>query len=116
MWRVLAGIVIALAVLLIVVSVISSFSSAAITYADSFNKTIVLQVDASRIFYADKLTALLRPIGGDGESYKAECRRALLRGGFRYAVFLCNATQTPPGIYIIQIEGLIPIEGVVVVR
>ena len=113
MWRVAAGIAVVLAVLLILLVAVSTYSDAAI-YADSFNKTIIIQVKASRVLYADRLTATLSPLTRGVPTYTVECNRA--RGDLHYAVFLCNATKAEPGIYVIQIQSLVPLEGVVVVR
>ena len=113
MWRVAAGIAIVLAVLLILVVAVLNYSSTEI-YADSLNKTIIIQVEAVRVLYADKLTATLSPLTSGEPTYTVECNRA--RGGLHYAIFLCNATKAEPGIYLIQVQNLVPLEGVVVVR
>ncbi|MGC9051352.1 hypothetical protein [Pyrobaculum sp.] len=116
MWRTVAIAVVAAAALAGLVYLINLAAPSAIKYADSYDKVLVLEVSASNVLFADRVSATLRNLKNGSLVYRVECTRHSIYGGFRYARFLCNASAVEPGIYAIEISWPLHLEGTVVVR
>ncbi|AAL62860.1 hypothetical protein [Pyrobaculum aerophilum] len=115
MWRAVLAVIAGIAALFALLYGISLVSPPSLK-ADSFNKTLVLEINAGSVLYASKLEARLVRLVGSRAEYVVECRLHSIYGGFKFARYLCNASAVEPGIYSLEINWPLRAEGTVIIR